>query len=152
MYNDSDILIKIRMSGRDLELFKDYIENYSGDLAIGLKRKRNLALLLDENYSKIIHEHEVTFMSYSRIDGYPYLSFKKLPNDTMLKDLIKNGEVINFQFKDLDDVELELVKPMEDNFAPYTNKNYTHTSSQYKPKKPGKIKWFDNQNTYNLYE
>lgn len=139
MHNDSNILIKTRISDRDLERFKLYIENHTGDLSIGLRRKRKLALLLDENYSKRTHEHKVTFISFSRIDGYPFFSFDKLPSDMVLKDLIKNGEVIDFQFKDRDEVEFELVRPLEDNRAAFTG-NYTHASSQYKPKRPGKVK------------
>ena len=138
MYS-KDIIIKIRMSSRDLRRFKTFIESYTGDLSLALKRKRKLAMLLGES-DDYTHGYKVVFNSFSRIDGYPYFNFKNLPHDRTVDELLKNGELIDFEFKNMNEVEFELIEPMND------------SKYDYRERKPGKVRWFDRQNINSLYE
>lgn len=111
----SDVLVKIRMSNNDLKQFKKYIENCNDDLSLGVKRKRKLSFLLDEDYKNTEHSYKVFFTAFSRIDGLPMLRFENTPNEKSLKELLINGEVIDYNFKEPGDIELELIKIIEDN-------------------------------------
>lgn len=114
----SNIAIKIRMSYYDLERFKYHIENSNLDLLISTKRKINLALLLGKDYYDNVQSHKINFNHFSRIDGLPIFVFEKIPVNSYLKDLIKNGELINFNNED--EIEIELIKTLEDNIKNFS--------------------------------
>lgn len=134
--NNETLLFKVRMSRDDLERFKSFIEVYTGDLSLGIKRKRKLDMLLDNNSNS--YQYKVELGNFSRIDGFPFFVINKSVGDYVINQLIKDGELIDFEFEDLDEVEFELIQSTKD--------------IDYRKKNPGKIKWFDNTNKSMLYE
>lgn len=112
-----EIIFKMRLSSNDLERFKIFLENHSDDLTLTTKRKRNLSILLDEeNANDTNNDYRVFFSNFSRIDGFPILNVEKIISDFTVKELIRSGQLIDFEIKDEDYFELEQIIALEDNY------------------------------------
>lgn len=105
----NNIFFKIEMSSRDLINFTDYIQfnEYGDNMFIIDIRKRNLDIILDEN-NRDVYSHKLSFNNFSKIDNFPIM---EIDNDVEIGIIkFKNFEIINFIFKDTDEINLLILE------------------------------------------
>ena len=96
------------MSDGDLKRFRIYVEESDDDLSLGIKRERKLDMLIDNTDGKD-YEYKVIFGGFSRIDGFPLLRLQNILSDLKISNLLKDGEVIDFEFRESGELELEII-------------------------------------------